>query len=125
MVGAIKNEDVVGEIGFFQDCPRTASIFSSEDRCTYLWRLSRADYRSITDQPVFYTSKIPMFLKIAKENRAALAKYATVQKYPAQTLLAKRGDLGDKLSVVVDGWVYTESGSIIKKGNYFGSEQVI
>ena len=124
VVGEVPEEDVFGEIEFFQDIPRTESVFSSEDRCSFLWKLSREDYQNITDHPEFYTSKISLFLKIPKEERIVLAKYATVQKYPAQTLLAKRGDLGDKLSIVIDGSVYTGSGSAIKKGNHFGTEQV-
>ena len=99
VIGEVEPLNLVGEIGFIQDCPRTASVFCGDKR-SFLWKLSRKDYHTITSKPEFYVSKIPLFLKISKEKRVVLAKYATVKKYPAQTFLARGGGSAGSLSTV-------------------------
>ena len=58
MIDKIAPFDLVGDIDFFHDSPRTASVRCVGDQCSFLWKLSREDYDKITYQRQIYVDKI-------------------------------------------------------------------
>ena len=116
---------VVGELGFFKNAPRSASMFSHEDCNSNLWKLSRDNYNKLMDRPEYILSKLTIFATLSRSSKRIIAGYAVLKRYPAKTVFAKRGDVvTDKISFVISGHVQAEDGVMINRGNYFGSQQV-
>ena len=123
LVATITGVECVGELGFLQNSRRSATVIAKKH--SILYKLSRSDFVELTETVDLYVHKIPAMFALSKEARLVVARYAKLESHELNTTVAQAGTLcNDTIYFILTGSV-TIGDRKLKRGDYFGSEQVL
>ena len=74
----------------------------------------------MTDQEILTTLQSSRFLKnVSSEHLETIAKYCTIDTYPAGSYVFRQGDFGEDLYIIIEGYIFLERAMDI--GSHKGS----
>mmetsp|Transcript_70718 Transcript_70718/g.160622 ORF Transcript_70718/g.160622 Transcript_70718/m.160622 type:complete len:453 (-) Transcript_70718:125-1483(-) len=110
MVKTCSAGDVFGELALLYNCPRAASVVSTEK--TQLWELDRETFNRIVKDAAAkkrttytdFLKKVPLFTNIDQYEMMTIADALRVEVYEGEgTQIIQQGDSGDKFFVTLEG----------------------
>lgn len=146
-IAQLKEGDFFGEVGFFADGKRHASVMAIDD--TELLEIGKDDMAAVQERHPrirevledFYKKRVfdkimavsPLFSTLKKEDREVVSKCFRLKSFKERDVVIREGDEGDSLFLVKSGKVeiFTSEGeknvplATLEEGDFFGEVSLI
>jgi HEAT repeat protein len=108
---------------------REVSVFATEPQTSTGGALMQTLVTMPTMERILFLRRVPLFAELPPEDLKQVAAVASEQLYEDGTVIARQGDVGDELLIIVDGEVRVVAGGdeIARrtKGDYIGEIAVL